>query len=1317
MQQHIMEGDTLVVFVNGIKHEVTKPSAETTLLQYLRTELCLPGTKLACGEGGCGACTVMVSCYNPTNKNIRHYTVNACLMPLVALHGLAVTTVEGIGSTKTKLHPVQERLAKAYGSQCGFCSPGFVMSMYTLLRNYPEPSMSRIETAFQGNLCRCTGYRSILAGFRTFSKEWACEKGENCCQNQKQGEQNSKICTKTFDASEFAVYDQTQDPIFPSELQIKTNYHTKTITFTGPTVQWCRPTSLNELCQLKQDNPDAVFTVGATSVGKDIRTERIQGLVLCLSHVPELLDISSNDIQIKVGAAVTLAQLYEYIETIATDTNGEKKLGLQTVLDMLHQVGGHQLRNVVSIGSNIASGGGRSDVLTLLMAMGATADIINAQDKSTECKAISQLVADDGSCLLLKQQIITSVNIPYLTQGEHLYWHKHAPRTDLNLATVNCGMKVKLNAESNTIDDLVLCYGGVGPSSQLASNVKQETRGKNWNNDVVTFVCDLLESDIDVTLNADGSVNYKKALVSSLFIKFYLKVNAIIQSQPDQSPDMSSVRSHPLSEASEVFEDVPADQAAIDTVGRPVVHKGALQQTTGEAVYCDDLPAYKNELHIVLITSKRVHAKILKIDASKAESMPGVKGFLSFADIPNQQSGHAEHIFSNEEVKYGGHVVGAIVAETEMQARVAVKHVIVEYENLPAVLTIEDAIKMNSMLPNCSVIKHGDVDAAFANADAIIEGELEMAGQEHLYMEPQSCRVVPTGEAQELEIIASTQGLADLQDGASDLLGIPQNRISVKTKRVGGGFGGKEATPLCLATIASIVALRFNKPTRLVLDRATDMEFTSKRHPINAKYKIGCLKSGKIVAEEVHFYINAGYTPGMYGLLAIASLLNLAADSGYKIDNFKLSANVCLTNINPSGAMRGFMSPPLALLMQTIMNDVTVKLNLPSTQVHEINMYKTGDRTFYNRELNDAGSLKVCWDTCLTNGDYYKRKAEVDKFNSASKWTKRGLSAIPVYRELGIPVRPFAQGAALVNIYKDGSVWISHGGVEMGQGLHTKIIQVASRVLEIPCEAIHVLGTDTNCVPNALMTAASHGTDLFGMAVKDACETLVKRLEPYKRNSPDKPWAMWVMHAYLNCTSLSATGFYDRGPEYVLNFQNPYDGGKGQKYFVCGATMAEVEVDCLTGANRVIRVDATMDLGRSLNPAIDIGQIDGAFVMAFGMLVSETLEYDENGFLKSKDINSYHIPGVRDIPTKFNTQLINSDSKEAVLFGSKGVGEPPIHMGIAAFMAIKDAIHASRIDNGVQGNFQMNSPANAQQIFKLLSVKDSIAYDKLKSNI
>ncbi|CAH1792847.1 unnamed protein product [Owenia fusiformis] len=1301
----------LVCYINGQKIVKENVRPETTLLQFLRQELCLSGTKLACGDGGCGSCTVMVSSYNPSSKLIRHYSVNACLMPLVAVHGLAVTTVEGIGSTKTKLHPVQERLAKAYGTQCGFCSPGFVMSMYTLLRNYPEPSMAQIETAFQGNLCRCTGYRAILAGFRSFSKEWRCQEGENCCQIQNLSvDGDIKVCSKTFDASEFAVYDPTQDPIFPSELQLDATFQTQSLCFKSQNVDWYRPRHLDEVSQLKQQYPDAVYTVGATSIGKYIRNSQSKIVVICLTNVEGLDNITTTDTCIKAGATVTLASLFEYIEMQASKSEGNQKAGFECFLDMLHQVGGHQLRNVASIGSNIASGGPTSDICTMMTAIGATVDVYNVLDKSTKTKDVFGLHKEDGKSSLEPHELISGVYIPYMKQNEYVYWHKHAERTDLASATVNSAMKVKFNPDTNSIKDLVLCYGGIDNKSVIATQVREKTREKEWTQDLVSFVCGLLGDDLDVTWSSvGGSTNYKRSLTANIFLKFFIKVQSSLQNAESEIiHDFSSVRHKPLSSGSQIFETLPMGQNGIDYVGQPVLHKSAYQQATGEAVFCDDIPTYNNELHIALVTGTKAHAKILSIDASKAENMPGVKGFLSYKDIPNPvnipRTTTTEGIFANEKVLYHGHAIGAIVADTLEQAVAARQHVHVEYEDLPAVIKLETAIREKRYLPNPKVLEVGDIEAGFKEADLVFEGHISMGSQEHFYMEPNSCIAVPIGEAGEVDITTATQSLNTAQESISQMLGVPKNRVRCHVKRIGGGFGGKGMCAEKFSTVAALAATKFNRPARLILDRQTDMCATGKRSRMYAKYKVGCSNEGKILAHEIEVYEDGGFFGSFLEFGMDFQLLVLICEQGYSFNNVKVTGFTCETNTQFGAAVRGYITIPPLVITQALVNDVAFRLGLPIEQVHKINMLKHGDQTPLGRELPDAHTLHTCWQRCWESSNYVEKKKMVEEFNKKSKWNKRGLYIAPITRNVGSPVYAWSQGAALVNIYTDGSVWVNHGGIEMGQGLHTKLIQVASKVLEVPQDVIHITETTTDCVPNAMPTIESMGTDLFGMAVKRACEKLVTRLAPYEASNPNGKWKDWVLAAYNDCTSLSATGFYHHPKENNWELEKPREGNFNI-YYTYGAVAVEVEIDCLTGAHRVIQVDGVMDFGRSLNPTIDIGQMEGAFMMGYGCFVSEQIVYDDEGRLLTNDATTYKIPGVRDIPTKFNMQILTSHSDEAVLYGSKGVGEPPLHMSIAVMFAIKDAIAAARKDAGIEEPFQLNSPANAEQIHTLCSTK------------
>ncbi|CAH1792849.1 unnamed protein product, partial [Owenia fusiformis] len=400
------------------------------------------------------------------------------------------------------------------------------------------------------------------------------------------------------------------------------------------------------------------------------------------------------------------------------------------------------------------------------------------------------------------------------------------------------------------------------------------------------------------------------------------------------------------------------------------------------------------------------------------------------------------------------------------------------------------------------------------------------------------------------------------------MLGIPKNRVRCHVKRIGGGFGGKESCAEHVSTVAALAATKFNRPTRLILDRETDMIKTGKRTKFHAKYKVGCNKEGKILAHEVKLYADSGFFSRFNEHCMGFHLLFLVCDQGYAFGNVKVTGYICETNTNMGIPMRGALTIPPLVFTQALVNDVAFRLDLPIEQVHEVNMLKIGDKTPLGRELPDVHTMHTCWLRCLESSKYMKKRKIVEDYNRKSKWNKRGLYITPVTRDVGTPNRVWWQGAALVNIYTDGSVWVSHGGIEMGQGLHTKLIQVASKVLQVPQDNIHITETSTDCVPNATFTAGSTGSDIFGMAVKDACEKLIQRLAPYKASSPKGQWKDWVLASYNDCTSLSATGFYRHPKEYNWDLDKPREGNF-DKYYVYVAVAVEVEVDCLTGAHKV----------------------------------------------------------------------------------------------------------------------------------------------------
>uniref|UniRef100_A0A3Q2YTQ2 Aldehyde oxidase 1 n=1 Tax=Hippocampus comes TaxID=109280 RepID=A0A3Q2YTQ2_HIPCM len=1065
---------------------------ETTLLSFLR-EKRLTGTKYGCGGGGCGACTVMVSRYRPANKSI-HYSVNACLLPLCQLHGAAITTVEGIGSTKTRIHPVQERIAKAHGSQCGFCTPGMVMSMYTLLRNNPQPSLEDITQALT-NLCRCTGYRPIIDGCRTF------------CQ---------------------LPIDHTQELIFPPEL-----------IFRGERVTCVSPVLLEELVQLKTSNPEAPLIMGNTK----LPDFKFKGVVHPLIISP-----------------IRVLELFEVTETT-------------------HTLGGH-----------IMSANPNSDLNPILAA---------GNCGWREVPLNQEFFLSFGKTVLRPEEIVVSVLIPFSRKGELVRAFRQAPRKECAFATITTGMRVLFSEGFRVVEDVSIYFGGVGPKTA-------------------------------------------KAVQTCATI-----VAHVSKGQSDQDP-----------------------------VGRAIIHSSAISQATGEAIYCDDLPKTDGELFLSLVTSSRAHAKI-NVDVSDALLLPGVVDVITAKDIPGKKtrmfSGYDEEMLA---VSCIGQIVCAVLADTRAHARRAASAVNISYEDLSEpIFTIEqDAIKRSSYFEPRRKLERGNVEEAFKSVDLVHEA-IRIGGQEHFYMETQSILVLPVREQAEFKIYASSQSPTSVQ-AVSETLAIPANRVSCHVKRLGGAFGGKFVKTVILACITSVAAWT-NCAVRCVLERGEDMLITGGRHPVLGKYKqVGFQKDGRILAADIQIWTNAG------NAVDVAEKILLHLDNAYNIPNLRGRAAACRTNLPSNTSFRGFGVPQVACVIENLISDV---------QVREINMYKGPSLTHYKVEFSPENLLR-CWDECKAKSDFCSRRIAVDTFNEQNRWKKRGLSIIPIKYGIAFSEGVMNQSAALVNIYQDGSVLVTHGGTEMGQGVHTKMQQVVSRELHIPMSKVYIGETSTNAVPNTFISAASFGTDANGMA--NACQTLYQRLEPVRQKNPKGTWESWVSAAVMEKISLSATGF--SGPDSYID----WDKMEGQPfpYFTYGVCCSEVELDCLTGDYRTMRTNIVADVGQSLNPSVDIGQIEGAFMQGLGLFTMEELKFSPCGLLYTRGPSQYKIPAVCDLPLSFNIHLLSDSNNPHAIYSSKGIGEPTLFLGSSVFFAIKDAVAAARKEVGLSGPFSLDSPATAERI-------------------
>ncbi|XP_028826747.1 xanthine dehydrogenase/oxidase isoform X1 [Denticeps clupeoides] len=1309
-------GDELLFYVNGKRIVENHAEPEMTLLTYLRRKLGLTGTKLGCAEGGCGACTVMISKFHPHLKCIVHHAVNACLAPVCSLHHCAVITVDGIGTVASRLHPVQERIAKAHGSQCGFCTPGMVMSMYTLLRNNPEPSMVDIEEAFQGNLCRCTGYRPILEGYKTFAKKSACcggrGRGKGCCManncNEEDISEDPTVLNQMYDPSKFIPLDPTQEVIFPPELLNLGKQPPRQMKFKGERVLWIQPSTLTELLDLKSHYPESKLVVGNTEVGIEMKFKNLlYPVILAPAYISELNSVQHTKQGIVFGAACTLTLLGEVLRDAVAKLPTYQTEVFKAILEQLRWFAGKQIRNVAAIGGNIMTASPISDLNPVFMAAACKLTTMS-KDERRVLKMDDNFFPGYRKTALKPEEILLSIEIPYTKKGQYFSAFKQSPRQEDDIAIVTCGMNVVFKEGSNIVEKILLSFGGMAPTTVIPKTTCKKLIGSAWNEKLLEDACASLAEEMVLPPSAPGGmVPYRRTLTLSLFFKFYLTVKHYLAvdlqhenvTVEDVKPDYSSATElfHKDSPSSvQLFQAVPPGQSSEDFVGRPIMHLSALKQATGEAVYCDDIPCYENELHLALITSTKAHAHILSIDTGEAMTVPGVVAFVFAKDIPGSNiTGPAfydESVLAEKMVTCVGHIVGAVVADTQAHAQRAAKVVKITYDELKPIISIQDAIDSQSFYQPVRTMKKGDTAQGFKDSDHILEGEIHIGGQEHFYLETNCTVAVPKGEDGEMELFVSTQTASKTQALVAKALGVPANRIVCRVKRMGGGFGGKESRSIILSTVVAVAASKVKRPVRCMLDRDEDMLVTGGRHPFLGRYKVGYMTSGKIIALDVTFYANAGNSKDLSFSIVERALFHM--ENSYNIPHVCGTGYMCKTNLPSNTAFRGFGGPQGMMVAESWMSDVALACGIPSYEVRRMNLYNEGDLTPFNQRLEQF-TIGKCWEECLDISNYMKRQGAVEEFNRQHRWTKRGLSIIPTKFGISFTSVFLNQAGALVHIYTDGSVLLTHGGTEMGQGLHTKMVQVASRALGIPCSKIFISETSTNTVANTSPTAASASSDLNGMAVYNACQTLLQRLEPYKVKNPKGSWEDWVNAAYFDRVNLSANGFY-KTPDLGYNFDS--NSGRAFNYFSYGVSCSEVEIDCLTGRQKTLHTTIVMDVGKSLNPAIDIGQVEGAFMQGLGLFTLEELHYSPQGSLLTRGPGMYKIPAFGDIPVELQVSLLRDSPNDKAIFSSKAVGEPPLFMAASVFYAIKDAITAARSESGLSGPFRLDSPATSERI-------------------
>lgn len=755
-------------------------------------------------------------------------------------------------------------------------------------------------------------------------------------------------------------------------------------------------------------------------------------------------------------------------------------------------------------------------------------------------------------------------------------------------------------------------------------------------------------------------------------------------------------------------------------VGQRQRHESAAAHVTGTALYTDDLAhRLSGVLHAYPVQSTVAHAKILNLDTSEALHIPGVIKVITAGDIPgvnDQGAKHDEPLLPVDEVMFYGQPVAWVLGENLEAAKAGAKAVSVDYEPLESLITVQDAIKAGSFHGIQPVIQKGDWDAGFEQAAHVFEGDFDFAGQEHFYLETQNSLAL-IDESGQILIHCSTQHPTETQDIVSHVLGIPAHEISVQVLRMGGGFGGKEMQPHGYAAVAALGAKLTERPVRVRLDRTLDMTMTGKRHGFYASWKIGFDDQGRILALDAQLTADGGWSLDLSEPVLTRAMCHI--DNSYWIPNIRAAGRVAKCHKTSQTAFRGFGGPQGMLVMEDILGRVAPQLGIEARELRRRNFYTEGQDTPYFQPVRHPERIDAAWQQVLDSADIAGREAEIAQFNANNPYSKRALAITPVKFGISFNLTAFNQGGALVLVYKDGSVLVNHGGTEMGQGLHTKMLQVAATSLGVPLSSVRIAPTRTDKVPNTSATAASSGSDLNGGAVKDACEQIQARLAHVAAGKFGVPaadvrfahgkitalgkteeleWNDVVRDAYMQRIQLSAAGYYrTEGLHWDLARMT----GSPFKYFSYGVAASEVEVSCFDGSYVLRRVDIVHDVGDSLSPMIDLGQIEGGFVQGTGWLTLEDLRWDTSdgpgrGRVATQAASTYKIPSFSEMPEVFNVALLDKAHEEGVVYGSKAVGEPPLMLAFSVREALRQAVAAF----GPEGSsVTLASPATPEAVF------------------
>lgn len=735
-------------------------------------------------------------------------------------------------------------------------------------------------------------------------------------------------------------------------------------------------------------------------------------------------------------------------------------------------------------------------------------------------------------------------------------------------------------------------------------------------------------------------------------------------------------------------------------VGEGVPHESAALHVTGQALYTDDLPVRSRPvLHAWPVQAPHARARVTRLDPAPAETVPGVVRVLTAADVPgvNDSGVKGDEPLFPDEVMFHGQAVCWVLGETLEAARLGAEAVVVEYEPLPALVTLREAMAAGSYQGKPLLMRRGDPDAGLAASDHVLSGELEIGGQEHFYLETHAS-LAHVDESGQVFVQSSTQHPTETQEIVAHVLGVPSNAVTVQCLRMGGGFGGKEMQPHGYAAVAALGAVLTGRPVRLRLNRTQDITMSGKRHPFHASWDAGFTLDGRLRALRVTLTSDGGWSLDLSEPVLTRAMCHV--DNAYFVPDIEVQGRVARTNKTSQTAFRGFGGPQGMLVIEDVLGRAAPVLGIPAHELRRRNLYEPGQATPYGQVVRHAERMHDIWDRLVGSSDFAARTRAVEEFNATHRHRKRGIAITPVKFGISFNFTAYNQAGALVHVYKDGSVLVNHGGTEMGQGLHTKMLQVAATALGVPLERVRLAPTRTDKVPNTSATAASSGADLNGAAVQHACHQIRDRLAQVaarrlgvhpgdvrfrdgkvtglSARDPVIPFEELVREAYHERVQLWAAGFYrTEGIHWDLSSMT----GEPFKYFAYGAAVSEVEVDGFTGAYTFLRTDILHDVGDSLSPLVDLGQVEGGFVQGLGWLTLEELRWDTSdgegrGRVTTSSASTYKLPSFSEMPVDLRVAFYERATEDGVVYGSKAVGEPPLMLAISVREALRQACAA-----------------------------------------